>query len=217
MNDAPWVTTEPTQAAGLAWRCTKIHHLTPAETAGRHNVFIWCVIGGNVVRDGSLQIKWGWEGQRPGELSPDKICDKRAPDPSTDIPIERGQHIWCRVHDDKHGFASDIVRNLHAELPGPGGGSDWQHHSYDVYFELIQSNVVPPVTPPPSNCDEVVKQLADTQAKLASRDAILQQMAALLKQWQAVQPSSQALRQSYVTTGTSVNVVPSEDVRVVNG
>lgn len=150
-NNTTWVSVQAVTTQGLAWKATKIYHRAPAETRMQHNVFVWCFENGQVVRDGKLQIKWGWQGQRSDEPSPNKLCDKKAPDPSTDIPIEHGQHIWLEVADQR-GYPSDRVVNLHAELPGPGpaAGQDWQHHDYDVYLELKQLVVTqPPVITPP--------------------------------------------------------------------
>ncbi len=88
ISNAPDVVVERAQGSP-AWRCTQVHHMTGEENQGRHNVFIDCILNGQAVRDGKLQIEWGWEGQRSDEASPPKVCDKRAPDHCTDIPIER--------------------------------------------------------------------------------------------------------------------------------
>lgn len=160
-NDAPWVTVSPVSSAspGMAWRCTYIHHMTPAENAGKHNIFVDCIRSGQVVRDGSVRIAWKWAGQRSDETAKPAICDKRAPDHSTDTPIEKGQYITLLVDDGK-GTPSDIIGNLNAVMDGADGNS-WHHHSYMLTFELTSQ---PSPIPPPSLTME--QRMARVEAKL---------------------------------------------------
>ncbi len=141
-NNAPWVVTESVDAP-LAWRCTKVYLLSPEENGGKHNIFIDALISGIAIRNGSILAKWGWEGQHDDEYAKPAILDKRAPDHCTDIPIEKGQHIWCKLLDPS-GHPSDIVRHLHAEIAGSGNGNDWHHWSYWLVFELLAGQVIAP-------------------------------------------------------------------------
>lgn len=131
---------------GLVWRAVSVRHLTGAENAGKHNVFVTCLIDGRIVRDGSVQVRWGWEGQRPDEPSPSKLCDKQGETYSTDIPINDEMKIWCEAVG--RGAKTDRVSNLSADLPPDGPGNDWKHNSWAVIFELklIKTPLAPPVT-----------------------------------------------------------------------
>lgn len=145
-SNAPWVIVTPTTEPGLAWRVTKITHLTGEENAGRANVFIWLYISGRIIRD-ELSIQYGWDGQHADEQQQPKKLDKKDPDPSTDIAIQKGMHAWIEVVD-PNGFKSDRVSNLHAEIPNDGPGNEWHHHSYSIVFELMSGDAVqPPVEP----------------------------------------------------------------------
>lgn len=148
-NNAPWISVTPATTDGLAWRVTKVHHLTGAENQGRRNILIELVIGGLVVyKNEGLSIRWGWDGQHADEAQPLRKLDKQPPDPSTDIPIDPGQHIRIEVVD-KMGFPSDVVSNIHAELPSDGPGNEYHHNSTYVRLELLKGNAVqPPIIPP---------------------------------------------------------------------
>ena len=50
------------------WQVIGIHHLTPEENKGKHNLFAEIVdASGQRVREQALQLQWNWEGQQPGE------------------------------------------------------------------------------------------------------------------------------------------------------
>lgn len=166
--NAPVIT--PSTAKGLVWRAIVVRHLTGAENAGKHNVFADCLINGTVVRDGSVQIKWGWEGQEPDEPSPNKVCDKKAPDYATDIPINAGQIIWCEALG--HNAPSDRVSGLTADLPSDGPGNDWRHNSWYVRFELQMS--IPPVPDKPE------------QGELEAMRADMQKISEIAGKWAAI-------------------------------
>lgn len=172
-NNAPWVSVDQAPASGQAWRCTRIEHLAGFVNKGRHNIFIRVFRAGQIVRDGKVEIRWGWNGQRPDEVAKPAICDKRAPDPSTDIPIEKDQHIWIQVDDGK-GTPSDKLINLHAVMDGADGNS-WHHHSYDADFEIsiASSPVQPPViseppTIPPTGLEARVAELEKQMQQVLS-------------------------------------------------
>jgi hypothetical protein len=143
----------PTLDIGPAWRATQIFLRPPERNGMKRNVFIYCIEGGQIVRDGRLKIRWGWAGMLGSQAPEPKVCDKRPPDPySTDIPIFDGAHIYFEVLDER-GYPSDRILNLHANFEGPGPevGADWGHHSWDVFVKLLAGviTVVPPPQPGP--------------------------------------------------------------------
>lgn len=165
-NNAPWVSVDQAPNSGQAWRCTRIEHLPGSSNLGKHNIFIKVYRTGEIVRDGSVTIRWGWNGQRPDEIAKPAKCDKQAPDPSTDIPIEKDQHIWIQVDDGK-GTPSDKLINLHAVMDGTDGNS-WHHHSYAVDFQIEIASPPPPTTSEPPT----IPNSDDRQLLLKIRDLL---------------------------------------------
>lgn len=164
INDTTYATVDEAPPSGLAWRVKRIHHLTGEQNKGKHNIFLRVYRAGEIIRDGSVVIRWGWEGQQANEISNPVSCKKNAPDPSCDIPIEKGQRIWIKVDDGK-GTPTDIVRNLHAMMDVDSVGNFWGHHSTDVDFEItiIAPPVVidnPPTIPTTGTWQEAVAVLA---------------------------------------------------------
>lgn len=169
-SNADWVKVAPAVTPGLAWRCTEIEKLAPMQNAGRHNVFIWLKVAGQVIYSG-LFIRYGWDDQHDDEIQQPKKLDKKPPDPSTDIAINVGMKMWIEVVDPA-GYPSDRVSNLHAHLPSDGPGDEWEHHSYNVTLELLGN-----VTPPPS----ADARIAAAWAYVASAQRNLDDAARVLK------------------------------------
>ncbi len=170
VSNAPWATVDVVQvAAGTdgVWRATGVRHLSPAENAGKHNVFIDCIRDGQLVRDGNLRIVWGWQGQHKDEAAPFAVCNKRPPDHCTDIPINQDQHIWISVADPQ-GHQSDTVNNLYAVMPSDGPGNDWHHHSYLVTFTFTHDSAQPPVPVAPTTMEQM---LVDHERRLKALEA----------------------------------------------
>lgn len=121
------------------WRLVGIHHLTPDENRGGHQVFVDVVDEqGQRIPLGQAQVQWGWEGQRPDEASPARALDKPANEPAAVIDLFSGQHVWVEVGG--QGLPSDRVTNLHthhADELGPHG-EIWNsigHHSFYLLFQ----------------------------------------------------------------------------------
>lgn len=162
--DAPWVTIQAVNGAGLAWRCVLIHHLTPFENGNNHHVYVDCLgPSGQPVADPSkLRLGWTWVGKRPDEQAPDKVFDKRAPEPACNLDLYKGQYasIWI-----KDVYASDIVSNLRTDL----GGGDLFHNSLYVVFQ-ITGVALPPLPPMPRTLEE---RMALVEARLTAVNAAL--------------------------------------------
>lgn len=132
------------------WQIIGVHHLTPEENKGKHNLFAEIVdASGQRVREPALQLQWSWEGQQPGEASPAKAFDKPGDEPATSLDLYGGQHVRAFVAGD--GCPSDMVENIHTNHPdqhGPGG-EVWNstgHHSFYVVFQRTTKVAAPVVT-----------------------------------------------------------------------
>ena len=141
-----------TVAAGqVGWRVLGVHHLSPAENRGGHHIYVDVVDEqGQRLRDPSLRLRWGWEGQRADEAAPPRAFDKGDNEPATNVDVNSGQIVWVEV--EGQGLASDRVHNMHtkhADEPGPGGET-WNsigHHSFYILFQRVAEGARP-VDPP---------------------------------------------------------------------
>lgn len=134
----------------MYWQIIGVHHLTPEENKGKHNLFAEIVdANGQRVREPALQLQWSWEGQQPGEASPAKAFDKPDSEPAASLDLYGGQHVRATVAGD--GCPSDALENVHTNHPdehGPGGET-WNsvgHHSFYVVFQRTKKAATPVVT-----------------------------------------------------------------------
>jgi hypothetical protein len=164
INDAAafGVTVEPAPVAeGARWRweCVKVHHLTPAENCGNHNLYV------NLLQeDGKRAVKrtaWAsWPGDTPQEINFGCILqDKPDNEPGGNMPVWKGQRVDCGVNTNADEV-SDVVRGIHTNHPDeppavPGGdkGNTTYHHSFLAEFRRVglgeaDDPAEPPVTPP---------------------------------------------------------------------
>lgn len=155
--DAPWVTVghrkveHPTNPA-YYWRCVLIHHLTPDENHGQHNVFVDCVDeNGRLEPPDKIdqEIGWTWEGRDEStEPAPFYQLDKKSPSPYGDMPlfINMNTTVWIEDTVD-----SDTVEGLrlsgYPPLDGDGGNYPG-HNSYYIVWMLAKYATTQPVTPP---------------------------------------------------------------------
>lgn len=175
-ENAPWVKISEINQNGIAWRCTRIRHLSGADNAGRHNVFIYLYEGRAADRlpvqvYSGPAIRYGWEGQHPDELQQPKTLDKKPPDPTTDIAIETGMHVWIEVVDPR-GYPSERVSNLHAEMPSDGSGNEYHHHSYAVEFILDDIDIDHGIDRPlPLTLEGLALQIVDLKIRMEKLEA----------------------------------------------
>lgn len=166
MEKGNWIKIERANTKAVAWRCVEARHMTPQETQGKHNIYVSAQVEGNEIRDGSLSIVWGWDGQDPTEPAKPIRMDKKEPDYS-DVPIFPGQKIWITIRDGAE-LPADIVRNLHGEMDGDGW--NMHHHSYFIRFVLMRGEFAetPPAVQPAETeeplMDEVLRRLAALEA-----------------------------------------------------
>lgn len=163
INDTTYATIDPAPESGLAWRVKRLHHLTGDENRGKRNIFCSVYQAGTLVRDGSVRIVWGWEGQHPWEMAYPAICNKTDPGYCADIEIDPGQKIWLMVDDGK-GTPSDTVRGVESSMAGDGDGNREFHNSTAVTFEItiIAPPVIdnPPTIPTTGTWQEALAELA---------------------------------------------------------
>jgi hypothetical protein len=107
------------------WRVIRVHHLTPAENAGKHHLFLDALDPqGNRLFGTRLLVRW--EGG-----SREVVIDKPLPEPGANEPLWK----WQVVSVEALGMPSDRVENLHTGHPDEGPGNTLFHHSFAVTFQ----------------------------------------------------------------------------------
>ena len=125
------------------WRVLGVHHLTPDENQGKHNVFVDIVSElGERVRDPNLRLEWGWKGQLPDEQVSPGIFDRPDDEPAGNIALYKGMSALVKVSGDD--LSSDKVSNLRTDLPDEATQSDllgnsFGHHSYYIVFQRTKA------------------------------------------------------------------------------
>lgn len=145
------------------WGVVGVHHLTPEENKGKHNIYVDVVDNNNKRYPPStgVGIGWEWEGRFDTQSAPVKPLDKPDWEPHGNVDIYRGMkmRVWI-----SHAVPSDSVTGLTSDLPdelGPGG-EIWNsvgHHSFYILFKLYDDGVIvdPPPSIDPGNPTEVAK------------------------------------------------------------
>lgn len=127
-----------------------IHKLTPDENRSKRNLFMEVVNanGKRVIEE----IEWGWEEQKPSQITRPVKLDKPANEPAGNISLDWGQVVWARVK----GKSSDKVIGVTTNLPdeGPEHWNTIGHFSYFVVWMWDEGGViVPPIIPPVDDPD----------------------------------------------------------------
>jgi len=190
-NDVSWVAVEIDSLA--LYGATMIHHLTPDENRGKHNIYVDVLdaMGKLVAAHSSWRLAWDWEERQPGEIAPPARFEKPPTEPVANIAIGNKLmrvSIWIekdgkRVSDILHGFTT----NMPDERAGDGSiGNSWGHHSYYVVF--AQKRSVPPNgddKPPVDNGDKLplerIVALETAVAELQGAMQLIKQLAAQLE------------------------------------
>jgi len=154
------------------WACIGAYHLTPDENAGKHVLYLEAMDEENNRIFGTA-FKWGWEGQRPDEPSPDLIDDK-PPNELANIVIWANQIIWAGVRD---AIPSGEVKNVRSTHPDEAPGNTWGHHSFYVAFKRVEGDnggEPEPPEPPEIECGDIrklaeraLKRIETAEAELA--------------------------------------------------
>lgn len=131
------------EAANGEWKVAKIHHLTPEENRGRHNIYIDALDEQGQRLQGQ-RLHWGWDG---GGAQMPLNMDKPAGEPMCNIPIFRGQVIYVSMGEKSPTVVG--LHSMHGDELGPNG-EIWNsngHHSFYIAFQKAGS-VAPKKTCP---------------------------------------------------------------------
>ena len=160
--------------AGAQWRAIGLHHLTPSENVGKHNVYL-DVLDENGKRLSNVKIGWTWVGRRPDEAAPPVVLDKPANEPAGNIALGMGQVVSVWVD----GSLSDVVKGMHTghadeiEPPMNFAGNTTGHHSYYVVFQRTGSGAPVIPVPTPTDCSQYIAKIGQLQTALIDVQAIL--------------------------------------------
>ena len=134
---------------GYVWRAVSVQHVPPGQNGGNHHIYlnIYDEQGGEARGNTNVQVVWGWNGQQPPELAPPVKLEKPRGEHMTNIPMERGQVVWCKVQG--YDYPSDTVRGLHTAHPDEGDDVRTGHHSFIVQFRLMREWGQPQQPPMP--------------------------------------------------------------------
>lgn len=125
------------------WRVLGIHHLTPEENQGNHNVFIemLCKQGD---REGFRAIHWTWEGRRENQPAPPIFAGQKPHNELVDLPLNLGMKltVWTQGGEVAQGFSSNH--------PDEGEGNKIGHHSFFVCFQEVGDDEPGPDPEPPT-------------------------------------------------------------------
>lgn len=148
------------------WRVIGVHHLTPEENRGKHNVFLEALDeSGQRVRNPIAWAGWTWEGRRPDENAPPVRLDKPDNEPGGNLSMWINQTISAWVTDDDE--LSDAIVNVHTRHKDEPIGNSIGHHSFYVVWMLVEMGQEPDPEPPlpepePENeAEELLQQIYD--------------------------------------------------------
>jgi len=110
----------------IFWKVVTLHHLTPEENRGNHNIFV-DVVDENDKRIYGALVKMTWQ-----TGTGVNAIDKPSNEPGTNFPMWKNQVCEVQV---VNGLVSDRVLNLHTNHPDEGAGNTVFHHSFFVKFK----------------------------------------------------------------------------------
>ncbi len=120
------------------WKVIKVHHLSPVENHGNHNVYV-DLLDENGQRIYGAKARMTWQGGE-GEAT----IDKPENEPGTNFPLWKHQVTTV----EGVGLPSDKVVNLHSGHPDEPGPPEWGntlfHHSFYVVFQRKIKDGEPP-------------------------------------------------------------------------
>jgi len=148
------------------WACIGAYHLTPDENSGKHVLYLEAMDENNNRVFGTA-FKWGWEGQRPDEPSPDLIDDK-PPNELVNLVIWANQIIWAGVRDT---IPSGEIKNVRSTHPDEPPGNTWGHHSFYVAFKRVEGNDGGEPEPPEIECAEIQKLIKNALKRIENAEA----------------------------------------------
>jgi hypothetical protein len=140
----------PTASTRWRWVCERVHHLTAAENAGNHNLFV-TLLDEELGRARTRTAWIAWPSETTLEYNVETILqDKPDNEPGGNAPLWKRQVVSCGVNTEPDEV-SDVVRHVHTEHPDeppavPGGnlGNTLYHHSFLV---VLKRTAVQDTTP----------------------------------------------------------------------
>lgn len=118
------------------WKCIFCHHLTPAENAGRNNVFVAAFDKDmNFV---NVPVGWYWNGIGPEEKRPDLLWtgSKAWPKECANFALQgnfvNGVKLWI------DGEIGEAIYGPSSRWGDERPGSTWGHHSFYAGFKKIK-------------------------------------------------------------------------------
>lgn len=133
------IQTAQIEAGQKYWKVIKVHHLSPVENHGNHNVYV-DLLDEDGKRIYGAKVLMTWQGGQ-GEAT----IDKPENEPGTNFPLWKHQVGTV----EGVGLPSDKVVNLHSGHPDEPGPPAWGntlfHHSFYVVFQrAIKDDGLPP-------------------------------------------------------------------------
>jgi hypothetical protein len=136
--DSPSYRVQVSSTGNWLWRVLGIHHLTPEENGGNHNVYIEVLRkrheGEGHEREGSRAIHWTWVGRRNNQNAPDIFAGQKPLNELVNIPINLGQIVSVWPH------LGETVSGLSSFHPDEGNGNAIGHHSFFICFQEVEEN-----------------------------------------------------------------------------
>lgn len=130
---------------GNRWRCVLAYRLSGAENQGNHHVYVDLIDQDRnfITRPAGILLGYSWVGQRPEERTPYPAFDKPDGEPGANVPIEKGMRVTVWVQDNTDTIAgTDMIANLHADLPDESPGNTWGHFSYYLIFMRMDGEAI---------------------------------------------------------------------------
>lgn len=111
-------------------RVLGIHHLSPDENRGNHNVYVEMLCKQDE-RDGFQAIHWTWIGRQLNQPARDIFAGQKPHNELVDLPLNLGMilSVWTN--------GGEIVQGLSSNYPDEMDGNTIGHHSFFVCFQEI--------------------------------------------------------------------------------
>ncbi len=141
------------------WRVLGIHHLSPEENRGNHNIYIE-ILCKQDEREGFRAIHWTWIGRQLSQPAPDIFAGQKPHNELVDLPLNLGMivSVWTN--------GSEIVKGLSSNYPDEMKGNTIGHHSFFICFQEIDFDPPepePPIPPEQSTVMLIRKSWLDEQ------------------------------------------------------
>lgn len=116
------------------WRVLGVHHLSPDENRGKHNVFIE-VLRKQGNRDLTRPIHWTWKDRQSDQSARDVFAGDKPPNELIDLPLFLGMIVSVWTDD------SEVASGFSSNHPDEGNGNTIGHHSFFVCFQEVNEGV----------------------------------------------------------------------------